>query len=1546
MKKLLTLISLISFLVPTVASAQFTVTQGGTGVKTSSPYTFIMGNDGIRLVASSSPTAGWFTATSTRASYLPYASTTAISVSGLTSGNCVQVGTGGLLTDTGSACGSGGTGFSTTSASYFSSLGLAFSTTSNDYWKSVNNFFSTTSADYWLTQQNISAFSTTSANYWASQGLAFSTTSANAWSAVGLGFSTTSAAYWKSQFGEWIVSNGNLVPTTTRGIFLTSSSTIQNLDTINGTTTNSTSTNLYVSGSASIPVLKNLTSNGFVKTSGANGTLSVDTNTYITGNQTITLSGVVSGSGATSITTTYSGVDPRGWNVLNGALTPTTTTYGILVNNASSTITNLDSVNSTSTNSTSTNNYVSGQLRVASLSGVLKATSGVVGTAANGTDYTLITATTCSGTDKVSAISASGAVTCSADQTGGGGSGGGTWSTTTSQVAGQLINYPNNGTDIVAIGANSTTTAEYWFDPNASKAYLSTGVGVGTTSPWTNLSIVGTTTASGTLMAYNSPIVAWDRTFVTQNPFINSAGFFCGMGFVPGVDSLLGGCDNDLTHWNTSNIGLSALNWGNDNISLGNYGAVFGDTNNSSSTAGITGGWQNQSGGKYNLVTGNRNKVYGVNAEANLVNGITNTLTNSVSYSLVSGNTNSINSSTDINVFGNSNTAEGSNSDTVLGGNNNFLRSGATDNIMFGDGNDSSADIMVLIGQNNVATINSGLSSIFGTALISDASGNITIGQGVNNSTKLTNNIANSLMIGNGSTIPTITLPFAGGSSLLSNVGIGSTSPSAQLTVHLIATDPVDTAFRIGSSTPTATTTLFQVSSQGIASTTGLIISNAGGSGTRCLQVGADGTVSANASACGTGGGSSFGQTWEIVGSTYLAPTSSWPILVNNATSTITNLVTVNSTSTSATTTTFAVANITASGSTTLQNFTGVNATTTNATTTSLKTNVLTVGSDVVNDITGSGLSVSGNALTLDRTGDWIGTFDGLEGSTYLANSFSTTSATYWKSQFGEWVVSNGNLVPTSTRGILLTASSTIQNLDSINSTSTNATSTNLKVSGQLNVGSLSGLLKATSGVVGTGSNGTDYTLISATTCGGTDKVSAISASGAVTCSADQTGGGSGTVSTSTTETKGQLPYWTSTAGTPATLGSVATTSLTASAPLSLSQPISVIGSSASVLSLSTAGDWTGTFDGIEGSSYLANSFSTSSATYWESQFGDWNVNSFGALVPTTTRGVFLTSSSTIQNLDTVNGTTTNATSTNLTVSGSASIPALKNLTSNGFVKTSGGNGTLSVDTSTYLTANQTITLSGVISGSGSTGITTSYSGVDPRGWNVVNGALTPTTTTYGILVNNASSTITNLVTVNSTSTSATTTALYVSGPTTLAGGATITCSGCITNTNLANSTISGISLGSNLANLSATDSTLTFSGTYNGGTARTIGINLGNTNTWSALQTLTGGILVNNSTSTITNLSVINGTTTNATSTALYVSGRAGVGTTTPWKTFSVTGEAAFDGGSAATSTIYVNSTDAAKGGRIILKDVNGSTCTEITTLSGSISSKAVTCP
>jgi hypothetical protein len=60
---------------------------------------------------------------------------------------------------------------------------------------------------------------------------------------------------------------------------------------------------VYASGTVKLP---GYTSNGFLKTSASDGTLVVDTNTYLTGNQSITLSGDATGSGTTSIAVTLS----------------------------------------------------------------------------------------------------------------------------------------------------------------------------------------------------------------------------------------------------------------------------------------------------------------------------------------------------------------------------------------------------------------------------------------------------------------------------------------------------------------------------------------------------------------------------------------------------------------------------------------------------------------------------------------------------------------------------------------------------------------------------------------------------------------------------------------------------------------------------------------------------------------------------------------------------------------------------------------------------------------------------------------------------------------------------------------------------------------------------------------------------------------------------------------------------------------------------------------------------------------------------------------
>ena len=93
------------------SGAQLTVGNGGTGATTFGQGWIHSSGGTTALTSSTSPTVNYVVATSTTiASVFPYASTTAISSSNLTSGNCVQAGTGGLLTTAAAPCGSGGGG--------------------------------------------------------------------------------------------------------------------------------------------------------------------------------------------------------------------------------------------------------------------------------------------------------------------------------------------------------------------------------------------------------------------------------------------------------------------------------------------------------------------------------------------------------------------------------------------------------------------------------------------------------------------------------------------------------------------------------------------------------------------------------------------------------------------------------------------------------------------------------------------------------------------------------------------------------------------------------------------------------------------------------------------------------------------------------------------------------------------------------------------------------------------------------------------------------------------------------------------------------------------------------------------------------------------------------------------------------------------------------------------------------------------------------------------------------------------------------------------
>lgn len=79
-------------------------------------------------------------------------------------------------------------------------------------------------------------------------------------------------------------------------------------------------------------------------------------------------------------------------------------------------------------------------------------------------------------------------------------------------------------------------------------------------------------------------------------------------------------------------------------------------------------------------------------------------------------------------------------------------------------------------------------------------------------------------------------------------------------------------------------------------------------------------------------------------------------------------------------------------------------ATSSSATSTFPRLNItgsLGLGSDYITDLTGSGLTLSSGAVTLDTSGTWSGNLGGYTAVQLLAGSFSTTSADAWKTERG-----------------------------------------------------------------------------------------------------------------------------------------------------------------------------------------------------------------------------------------------------------------------------------------------------------------------------------------------------------------------------------------------------------------------------------------------------------------------------------------------------------------------------------------------------------------
>lgn len=206
--------------------------------------------------------------------------------------------------------------------------------------------FSTTSTDYWLTTKSLGGFSTTSANFWASVGLAFSTTSDSYFLSQnqGAAYSTTSENYYQqasttipktytaNTFG--LTQTFTLAPifSSLTGVLKGNGASAVTVA-ANGTdftliTANTCGAGNFFSAITAAGVLTCGLPSSFSTTSAsyfaslglAFSTTSSDywgsTKGYLTGNQTITLSGDVTGSGATSISTLLAMTVAHWWTAL------------------------------------------------------------------------------------------------------------------------------------------------------------------------------------------------------------------------------------------------------------------------------------------------------------------------------------------------------------------------------------------------------------------------------------------------------------------------------------------------------------------------------------------------------------------------------------------------------------------------------------------------------------------------------------------------------------------------------------------------------------------------------------------------------------------------------------------------------------------------------------------------------------------------------------------------------------------------------------------------------------------------------------------------------------------------------------------------------------------------------------------------------------------------------------------------------------------------------------------------------------------------------
>ena len=389
-----------------------------------------------------------------------------------------------------------------------------------------------------------------------------------------------------------------------------------------------------------------------------------------------------------------------------------------------------------------------------------------------------------------------------------------------------------DGTDATGAGGGSSQWATSTVDSNAIYPAGATKVGIGSSTPMSVLSVVGTTTIAGAVQVLDAPLFVWDKEFTNaSNPFINDSGFFCGMGFVPGLtaglgEAFRGGCDNTLTNWTTSKLGFGSFAFGNDVEASGVQSSAFGDGTTASGENSHALGDRTIASGKNSFAMGQQVTASG---EGSFIGGNNSTMqaTGTASFVWGSGDTqagsggSAIAMGVEQHAYGDGSLAIGGDANTAysycstVGGNALFcypeysgIFAGASNVITFGSAPGDNSFSGILAGVNN--TVSAPRSMTIGSDISNTAADTITIGTGVVGTyptglatNPLVNNQTKSIYLGQNSNLPTLVITQASGVGTTGKVGVGSTTPWGLLSVNPNALGSGVPEFVVGSSSAT-----------------------------------------------------------------------------------------------------------------------------------------------------------------------------------------------------------------------------------------------------------------------------------------------------------------------------------------------------------------------------------------------------------------------------------------------------------------------------------------------------------------------------------------------------------------------------------------------------------------------------------------------------------------------------------------------------------------------------------------------------------------------